>query len=237
MLANGRDGNRSGVSPLTSLVVSQKNWKVRRSMSRNSGGSSGGPGGSSSRGSGSGSTTCGIGPGLGGATAGSAGCGASRWQAASRSSGSTSEASSQRGTVGICICALMKPITGLYRKTGCHEAAGLQALPVDTKGNLEHTRRPDRPDPIAVPVIGIRLPHEAAPCLVVGVVLPVEDVEDVRAHAQPEIRARVPDPLDGDVELLETDGAVGDEWIEEAVGAARCVVAVGGVLRLGTGQS
>src|SRR5690606_41914918 len=35
---------------------------------------------------GSGSTTWGVGPGLGGATAGSAGCGASRGQAASRSS-------------------------------------------------------------------------------------------------------------------------------------------------------
>ena len=40
-LANGRDGKRSGVRPLVSLVVSQKNWKVRRSMSRNNGDSSG----------------------------------------------------------------------------------------------------------------------------------------------------------------------------------------------------
>src|SRR3546814_16515613 len=32
MDANGRDGKRSGVIPLTSLVVSQKNWKVRFAM-------------------------------------------------------------------------------------------------------------------------------------------------------------------------------------------------------------
>ena len=39
--ANGRDGKRSGVIPLTSLVVSQKNWNVRFSMSLNSGGNAG----------------------------------------------------------------------------------------------------------------------------------------------------------------------------------------------------
>jgi len=71
MLANGRDGKRSGVSPFFSLVVSQKNWKVRRSMSRNRGGSSGGPAGFSASGAGGSGATCSIGPGFGGATSGS----------------------------------------------------------------------------------------------------------------------------------------------------------------------
>src|SRR3546814_12520589 len=38
---NGRDGKRSGVIPLTSLVVSPKNWKVRFHMSLKSGGRDG----------------------------------------------------------------------------------------------------------------------------------------------------------------------------------------------------
>src|SRR3546814_6208950 len=67
MDANGRDGKRSGVIPLTSLVVSQKNWKVRFSMSLNSGGSAGRcPATSCCTGSGGGSTGC--------VAAGSTGC-------------------------------------------------------------------------------------------------------------------------------------------------------------------
>ena len=63
MLANGRDGNRSGVRPLTSLVVSQKNWNVRFSMSRNSGVNSGGLGRSAGVGEGA-AGSCAIGPGV-----------------------------------------------------------------------------------------------------------------------------------------------------------------------------
>src|SRR5690606_13815859 len=155
----------------------------------------------------------------------------SRWQAASRSS-STSVASSRRSANGFCMCTLVNSITGLYRKSRPPRGDRLRELPVDTEGNLEHARGPDRSDPIAIAVVGIRHAHESAPGLVIGVVLPVEDVEYVRANTQSEVRARIPHPLDGDVELLETDGAVGDERIEEAVGPARCVVAVGGVLRL-----
>src|SRR5690606_29554354 len=222
MLANGREGKRSGVSPFTSLVVSQKNWNVRRSMSRNSGGSSGGPGGSSGGGSGSGSTTCGIGPGLGGSTTGCSGSGACCRHAASSRSKPASASARLQDLRPTCISPL--PVRRPSSPATINRSCTPCSSPIDPERQLELPRGQvlaARASPVRV-----ALARRAVPVVEVRVVDPVEHVQQVGADAEPDLIGRRPFLGRGDVELLEADGALRDEPVEEAVVEVGRVVAV-----------
>src|SRR5690606_3945220 len=218
MLANGREGKRSNVSPFCSLVVSQKNWNVRRSMSRNSGGSSGRGGRSGSTGS------IRITSGLGGGGSAASGAGVSCRQPASRNSAPA------RATMQRCQYHRFKPVSLVAAGGGAGSAhpapcrrpdprtappAARKSSPVDPERQLERTRRHgDRQR--RAPGRILRLARTAAPVLVAIVVGPVEHVEDVAANAEADSAAGVPDFFHRQVELAEV-----------LVGGVALVVAVG----------